>query len=65
MRRYLEAPAAAGVLHAAGVRFAFTMRDLKNSADLPKNMIKIIEKGLPADVALAAWTTVPAELMGL
>lgn len=65
MLRYLEAPAGPGRLHRAGVRFALTTRGLKNSAELPANMRKIIEAGVPADAALAAWTTVPAELLGL
>jgi imidazolonepropionase-like amidohydrolase len=65
MRRYLDAPGAAARLHDAGVRFALTTQGLKNFADFPKNMRKILDAGLSADVALAAWTTVPAELLGI
>jgi len=65
LRRYVEAPKAPLRLHEAGTRFAFTLRDLKNIADFPKNMRKILEAGLPEHVALAAWTTHPAEMIGL
>lgn len=65
LRRYADAAAGPGVLHAAGVRFALSLNSLKNLADFPKNMSKIVEAGLPANTALAALTTVPAELMGL
>jgi hypothetical protein len=47
------------------VPFAFTMRGLKNTADLPKNMREIIDAGLDEKHALAAWTTVPAKLLGI
>ena len=65
MRRYAQAPAASGQLHEAGVRFAFTTQGLKNLADFPRNMRKILEAGLPEETALAALTTVPAELLGI
>jgi hypothetical protein len=65
MRRYLGAAAGPGLLHAAGVRFALTTRGLKSTADFPRNLRKMIEAGLPEDVALAGLTTVPAELLGL
>ena len=65
LRRYVEAPAGPGKLAAAGVRFAFTMRGLKNTADFPKQVRKMIEAGLAEDTALAALTTVPAELLGI
>lgn len=65
MRRYLDSATGPGRLHRAGVRFALTTHGLKNTADFPKRMRKIIEAGLPQDIALAALTTVPAELLGL
>jgi imidazolonepropionase-like amidohydrolase len=65
MRRYLEAAAGAAKLSEAGVRFAFTTDGLKNFADLPKNMRKILDAGLSEETALAAWTTVPAALLGI
>jgi imidazolonepropionase-like amidohydrolase len=65
MRRFLEAPSGPARLHEAGVSFALTMRGLKNTADFPKQMRKIIEAGLDEEVALAALTTVPAGLLGI
>ncbi len=65
LRFYVNAPENPKRLHEAGIRFALTTRGLKNPADFPKNMKKIIDAGLPNDVALAALTTVPAELLGV
>ncbi len=65
MRRYLDAARGPAVLHEAGVGFAFTADGLGNSKDFYKNLRKIVEDGLPAEVALAALTTHPAELVGL
>jgi len=65
LRRYLDAAAGPGRMHTAGVRFALTTRGMKNRADFRKNLRKMIDNGLPADVALAALTTVPAELLGV
>lgn len=65
LRRYTGAAAGPGLLHAAGVRFALSLNSLKSSADFTRNMTKIVDAGLPADTALAALTTVPAELLGL
>lgn len=65
MRRYLDAPEAALRLRRAGVPFALTTEGLKNPAELPGNLRKIIEAGLAEDDALAALTTVPARLFGV
>jgi imidazolonepropionase-like amidohydrolase len=65
MRRYVEAPAAAVRLHAAGVPFAFTTRGLDNLADFFPNLRKILDAGLPEPAALAALTTAPAKLLGI
>jgi hypothetical protein len=65
MRRYLQAPTTAATLHTAGVRFAFCSRGIKSLTDLRKNLRKIIDAGLPEQVALAALTTVPAEMLGV
>lgn len=65
LRRYVDAAAGPGKLATAGVRFALTMRGLKNTADFPKQVRKMIEAGLSPDTALAALTTVPAELLGI
>jgi imidazolonepropionase-like amidohydrolase len=63
MRRYLEAPAAAGRLHDVGVIFALTTNGLTTLTDFKENIGKMIEAGLPEDIALAALTTVPAALL--
>jgi len=65
LRRYLTAPEAPALLDRAGVRFALTRHGLANTANFSKNLIKMIDRGLPPDIALSALTTVPAELLGL
>ena len=52
-------------LHEAGLRFAFTTCDLKSQKDFRKHLALAIERGLPADAALAALTTNAAKLLGL
>lgn len=64
LRDWERAPTAAAVLAGAGVRFAFTGIDLKKQ-DLLKNVRKAVEAGLDRSTALAALTTVPAELAGV
>ena len=63
LRRYAEAAAGPGRLHAAGVRVAFTTRGLKGLTDVLPNLRKIVEAGLPEDAALAALTVEPARLL--
>lgn len=65
MRRYVGAAAAPRRLHEAGIRFAFTMHGMRGTGGVRKNLAKIVEAGLDADVALAALTTTPAEILGL
>jgi imidazolonepropionase-like amidohydrolase len=65
MRRYLDAPAAPKALREAGIPFALTARGLKNTADFPGNLRKMIDAGLTEDETLAALTTVPAKLLGV
>lgn len=65
LRRYVEAPSAPARLAKAGVPFAFTLRGLKNPADFPRNLEKMLAAGLAEETALAALTTVPARLLGL
>ncbi len=64
MRRYLDAPEAPKRLAQAGIPFAFTLRGLKNPADFPRNVRKMLDAGLSEELALAALTTVPARLLG-
>ncbi len=49
-------------LHEAGVAFALSTRDFKKPSDFIKNLRLVIERGLPAEVALAALTRIPAEM---
>ncbi len=65
MRNYLEAPAAPARFYEAGVEFAFTTSGLSSLASFGKNLRRIIEGGLPEDVALAALTTVPAKILAI
>jgi imidazolonepropionase-like amidohydrolase len=65
MRRYLEAPANAALLADSGVRIALTTHGLKTLSDFKKNLGKMFEAGLTEAAALAALTTVPAEVLGI
>jgi len=51
-------------LHEAGIRYAFASYELKSPADLLKRVRLLVERELPADVAIAALTTRPAEILG-
>jgi imidazolonepropionase-like amidohydrolase len=60
------APSNAAFLAGAGIEFAFTADGLDDVADdLWRHVRLAIERGLPAETAFAALTTVPAELLGL
>jgi N-acetylglucosamine-6-phosphate deacetylase len=59
------APGNAARLHEAGVRFAFTSHGLDDRKEFLKAVRKAVERGLPKEAALAAMTTVPAELFGV
>ncbi|HEX6850304.1 MAG TPA: amidohydrolase family protein [Candidatus Polarisedimenticolaceae bacterium] len=65
LTRYNDASGAPRRLHEAGVRFALTSRGLRNPSELGANLRAFVEAGLPSDVALAALTTVPAEILGV
>ncbi len=65
MKRYLEVSAGPKLLKDAGATVLLSAHGLKNSADFPGNVRKIIEAGLPEDAALAALTTGPAQLLGV
>jgi imidazolonepropionase-like amidohydrolase len=58
------APTNAARLEANRVRFAFTTAKLEDRKEFRANVRTAIEHGLPADAALAAVTTRPAELLG-
>ena len=60
------APSNAAFLAAAGIDFALTADGLDDvEKEFWKNLRLAVERGLPADAALAALTTVPAGLMGM
>lgn len=59
------APENPGRLAAAGVRIALTTQGLKDQATFLASLRKAIERGLTADDALRALTTVPADLFGI
>ena len=65
MRRYLDAAAAPKILRDAGATVVLSAHGLKNSADFPGNVRKMIDAGFPEDAALAALTTGPAKLLGV
>ena len=48
----------------AGVPFGFSTLSAK-AKDIPTNLRRMITAGLPEDAALAALTTIPAQLLGL
>jgi imidazolonepropionase-like amidohydrolase len=52
-------------IYDAGMQFCFTSNPLKKKTDFRTNLQKIIDRGLPRDVVLAALTTFPAEAMGV
>jgi Amidohydrolase family len=54
----------ASLYQKAGIRFGFSSLGAKVK-DIPANLRKIIAAGLSEDQALAALTTVPAQLLGL
>jgi len=65
LRYWDEAPENPQKLHAAGITFVLTSAQLKDPTSFLGNVRKAIERGLPADAALAALTTTPAKLFGV
>ncbi|HEY4649869.1 MAG TPA: amidohydrolase, partial [Pontibacter sp.] len=63
MKHWEMAPANAGILHKAGVAFAFTASDLKDKKDFLPNVRKAVKYGLPEEEALKALTATPARLL--
>lgn len=60
------APSNAAFLADAGISFALTADGLDSNGDeFWTNLRLAVERGLPAETALAALTSVPAELLGL
>jgi imidazolonepropionase-like amidohydrolase len=65
LRYWDEAPENPKILAAAGVEFALTASTLKDQSKFLPNVRKAVSRGLSADAALAALTTVPAKLLGV
>jgi imidazolonepropionase-like amidohydrolase len=62
---YDEIFAQAGVLHRAGVKFAFSTGDGANARHVPYHAARAVAYGLPADAAWRALTIWPAEIWGV
>lgn len=54
-----------GVLHRAGVKFAFSTGDGANSRHLPYHASLAVAYGLPSEIALLAMTSWPAQIWGV
>lgn len=65
MQRWLMAPRLPAALDAAGVKLAFVTLGMKSPRNFQDNLAAIVKAGYPADKALAAVTTAPAELLGI
>jgi imidazolonepropionase-like amidohydrolase len=65
LRHWNTAPANPALLADEGVTFAFTTHRLKKKADFLTNLRKAVKRGLDRQTALAALTTVPAQLCGI
>ncbi|NMM50458.1 amidohydrolase family protein [Marinigracilibium pacificum] len=65
MKHWEMAPANAAILDKNDIRFAFTASGLKNPSDYVKNVQKAVKNGLSEEKALAAMTSIPADLIGI
>jgi imidazolonepropionase-like amidohydrolase len=65
LRLRAQAPKNAGILAAAGIKFAFQSGGMTSMADFLTNAGKTVENGLAKDVAIRAMTMSPAELFGV
>ena len=63
MRYWNQAPTNPKEIANAGIKFAFTSSDLKNMKDFLPNIRKAVQYGLSPERALAALTTIPAQLI--
>jgi len=55
----------AAMLHEAGIPFALTAQEMRDEEGLSRQAMMAIRYGLPADAALRAVTSRPAELLGV
>jgi hypothetical protein len=65
LERWDAAPENPAKLSQAGVSFALGTCRLSSPTEFPANLRQAIERGLPAEVALAALTTIPAKMLGV
>ncbi len=65
LRHWDEAPENPGRLNKAGVTLALTSATLKDAGSFLAALRKSVDRGLPADAALASLTTHPARLFGV
>lgn len=64
MRHWNQAPTNPYVLSQNGITFSLTTHKLKKISDLKTKIAKAIEHGLDKKTAIAALTTIPAEILG-
>jgi 16S rRNA (guanine(966)-N(2))-methyltransferase RsmD len=62
---FVDAPSTAKKLYDTKIPFVLSSRGVRDPADFPRNIRRMIDAGLPSDAALAKLTTEPAELLGL
>jgi len=65
LRHWYLAPTSPGQLSGAGIRFAITTDGLSSLNEFLPNLRIAVARGLPADDALAALTTTPADWLGI
>jgi imidazolonepropionase-like amidohydrolase len=65
LRRWDWAPSNPAILEQKGIKFAFTTHQLKEPDEFIDQIRKAIGRGLSEKTALAALTTVPAEICGV
>lgn len=65
MKHWEMAPLEPGMFEKAGINFALTTSNLKNTDDFPGNLRKAIDNGLSETKALEALTKTPATLIGV
>jgi imidazolonepropionase-like amidohydrolase len=64
LQHWEQAPSNLAYLHRNGVPFAVTARGLRDAKEFLPQLRLAVKRGLPADAALAALTTVPASMVG-
>ncbi len=65
LRHWEWAPSNASLLNKAGISFALGTHKLKKKSTFLKNVRLAVRRGLPKDKALAALTTIPADICGI